>query len=208
MTRLENPALLYLIFILAAYLIGSFSSAITLSKIMGFADPRSEGSNNPGATNVLRIAGKKAAALTLFGDLLKGFVPVLIANFVVQDTLLAVLTGFSAFLGHCFPAFYQFKGGKGVATAFGFILAFDWISGFAVVAIWLIVAKVFKLSSLAAIIAFIFLPAIHFWLYSGLIISGILSLLTLILIFRHKDNISRMLSGEEHQSKLKQNSNR
>lgn len=173
---------------------------------MGYPDPRSQGSNNPGATNVLRIAGKKAAALTLFGDLLKGFIPVLAAHLILHDNLLTTLTGFSAFLGHCFPIFYQFKGGKGVATAIGFSLAFDWVSGFAIVTIWLVVAKVFKLSSLAAIIAFIFLPAIHFWLYSDLLITGVLCLLTLILIFRHKDNIRRLLQGEENQSNLKQSS--
>lgn len=164
---------------------------------MHFPDPRSEGSNNPGATNVLRIAGKKAAAWTLLGDLLKGFIPVFVATIILDQTFYIALTGFSAFMGHCFPVFYQFKGGKGVATAIGFALAFDWVSGFAVVAIWLVVAKVFKLSSLAALIAFIFLPMIHFWLYYDLAISGILSLLTLILIMRHKENIRRMIQGEE-----------
>ncbi|MCK4710003.1 MAG: glycerol-3-phosphate 1-O-acyltransferase PlsY, partial [Gammaproteobacteria bacterium] len=158
-------------FMLGAYLLGSFSSAITLSKIMGFADPRSEGSNNPGATNVMRIAGKKAAALTLFGDMLKGFAPVLLASLILQQPLFIALTGLAAFLGHCYPVFYQFQGGKGVATAIGFILAFDWMSGLAVVAIWLIVAKVFKLSSLAAIIAFICLPFIYYGLHNDHLVS-------------------------------------
>jgi len=164
---------------------------------MGFPDPRSEGSNNPGATNVLRIAGKKAAALTLFGDLLKGFIPVILAALVLQDPLAVAATGFSAFLGHCFPVYYQLQGGKGVATAIGFILAFDWITGLAVVSIWLIVAKVFKLSSLAALIAFIFMPAINFWLLGNINVSAILITLTLILILRHKENIRRLLKGEE-----------
>ena len=200
---METPAAIYIIFIASAYLLGSFSSAITLSKIMGFPDPRSEGSNNPGATNVLRIAGRKAAALTLFGDLLKGFVPVLLALLVLNEPLGIALTGFSAFLGHCFPIYYQLKGGKGVATAFGFILAFDWASGLATVAIWLIVAKLFKLSSLAAIIAFIIMPAINFWLMSDIPVTNVLSSMSLILVIRHKDNIQRLLRGEEKQSKLK-----
>ena len=182
---------------LGAYLLGSFSSAITLSKIMGFADPRSEGSNNPGATNVMRIAGKKAAALTLFGDTLKGFIPVLLASFILQQPLYIALTGLAAFLGHCYPIYYQFKGGKGVATAIGFILAFDWISGLAVVAIWLIVAKVFKLSSLAALIAFICLPLVYYGLHQNFTVSALLLIVTLVLTARHKDNIRRIINGEE-----------
>ncbi len=165
---------------------------------MGFPDPRSEGSNNPGATNVLRIAGKKAAALTLAVDLLKGFLPVLLASLILQDNFIAALTGFSAFLGHCFPLYYRFKGGKGVATAIGFILAFDWISGFSLVAIWLIVAKGFKFSSLAALIAFFILPFIYFWLHADWGVTAILALLTLILIIRHSANINRLIRGQEN----------
>ena len=164
---------------------------------MGFPDPRSEGSNNPGATNVMRIAGKKAAALTLLGDLLKGFVPVLLAQYFLPDTLWVALTGLSAFIGHCYPIYYRFNGGKGVATAIGFILAFHWISGLIVVAIWLLVAKVFKLSSLAALIAFALMPAIYFSLTSQTNISLLLVLLSAILILRHKQNIMRLLRGEE-----------
>lgn len=171
---------------------------------MGFPDPRSEGSNNPGATNVLRIAGKKAAAVTLLGDLLKGFIPVLIANLVLQHPLSIAVTGFCAFLGHCFPVFYRFQGGKGVATAIGFIIAFDWISASVVIGIWLIVAKVFKLSSLAALIAFIIMPIFHFWLFRDVHVTGVLTSLSLILVIRHKDNIRRLLEGKEQQSKLKQ----
>ena len=182
---------------LVAYLLGSFSSAITLSKIMGFADPRSEGSNNPGATNVMRIAGKKAAALTLFGDMLKGFIPVLVASFILSQPLFIALTGLAAFLGHCYPVFYQFKGGKGVATAIGFILAFNWMLGLVVIAIWLIVAKVFKLSSLAALIAFTCLPFMYYALQSDITISILLFIITLIMTYRHKENIQRIIKGEE-----------
>lgn len=202
---LETPLILHVGFILAAYLLGSFSSAITLSKIMRFPDPRDEGSNNPGATNVLRIAGKKAAALTLLGDLLKGFIPVLLAGLVLHYPLTIAATGFAAFLGHCFPLFYRFQGGKGVATAIGFILAFDWITAAAVISIWLMVAKVFKLSSLAALIAFICMPLINFLVMGDVHVTGILTSLSLIMILRHKDNIRRLIQGEEQQSKLKQN---
>ena len=107
----ESAALLII-----AYLLGSISSAILLSKLMGFKDPRSEGSNNPGATNVLRIAGKKAAFLTLVGDCLKGLIPVLAAHWLGFDSLVIALTAFAAFSGHCFPIFFNFQGGKGVAT--------------------------------------------------------------------------------------------
>lgn len=164
---------------------------------MGFADPRSEGSNNPGATNVMRIAGKKAAALTLLGDMLKGFIPVLLAQIFLTDTLWIALTGLSAFIGHCYPIYYRFQGGKGVATAIGFILAFHWISGLIVVGIWLIVARVFKLSSLAAIIAFALMPLIYFSLTTQISISILLALLSLILVLRHKQNILRLMQGQE-----------
>lgn len=164
---------------------------------MGFADPRSEGSNNPGATNVMRIAGKKAAVLTLLGDLLKGFIPVLLAQYFLQDTLWVALTGLSAFIGHCYPVYYRFQGGKGVATAIGFILAFHWITGLIVVAIWLIIAKVFKLSSLAALIAFALMPGIFFITTSQATISLLLAMLSMVLIYRHKQNITRLLQGEE-----------
>ncbi len=199
---METPVTIYILFILAAYLLGSFSSAITLSKILRFPDPRSEGSHNPGATNVLRIAGKKAAALTLLGDLLKGFIPVLLASFVLTEPLFIALTGFSAFVGHCYPVYYQLQGGKGVATAIGFILAFDWITGLCVVAIWLIVAKIFKLSSLAALIAFITMPFIYFGLVGNIPATGVLLLLTLILVWRHQENIRRLITGNEEQSHL------
>jgi acyl phosphate:glycerol-3-phosphate acyltransferase len=164
---------------------------------MGFPDPRSEGSNNPGATNVMRIAGKKAAALTLFGDLLKGFIPVLLAHYFITDNLWVALTGLSAFIGHCYPIYYRFCGGKGVATAIGFILAYHWITGFIVVAIWLIVAKVFKLSSLAALIAFTLMPLIYFSQTHENLISVLLLVLSSILILRHKQNISRLIQGQE-----------
>lgn len=186
-----------LILLCFAYLIGSISSAILLSKIMGFEDPRTEGSNNPGATNVLRIAGKKAAFFTLAGDFLKGMIPVLIAQTLEVEPLWVALTGFSAFIGHCFPVFFRFQGGKGVATAIAATIAFNWIAGAILVATWLLFAKVFKISSLAAIISFSILPMTIFWLTRDLWVASVFVLLSAILIWRHKSNIQRLISGTE-----------
>ena len=165
---------------------------------MGFQDPRSEGSKNPGATNVLRIAGKKAAFLTLVGDAMKGFLPVMVAVLTDQPAWLAALTGFAAFTGHCFPIFFGFKGGKGVATALAAIFAFNWMIGIAIGAIWLIVARVFRISSLAAIISFIALPGIIYWQTQDLIVSLIFASISVVLIWRHRSNIQRLLSGTEN----------
>ena len=180
-----------------AYLLGSVSSAILLSKIMGFEDPRKQGSNNPGATNVLRIAGKKAAFLTLVGDFLKGLLPVLVAHWLQFDLLLVALTGFAAFVGHCFPVFFRFQGGKGVATAIAATFAFDWMSGVILGATWLLFAKVFKISSLAAIISCAALPLVILWRTQDLQLASVFVLLSAILIWRHKANIQRLIRGTE-----------
>ncbi|MDH5354496.1 MAG: glycerol-3-phosphate 1-O-acyltransferase PlsY [Gammaproteobacteria bacterium] len=182
---------------LLAYLLGSLSSAIILSTIMGFPDPRSEGSNNPGATNVLRIAGKKAAFLTLVGDCLKGLIPVLVAMTVSDDRLLIAATGFCAFAGHCYPVFFRFKGGKGVATAIAVNVGFNWIIGLIIIAIWLLFAKFFKISSLAAIIAFATLPLLIYWQETSMPITLISTAMSVILIWRHRSNIQRLLQGTE-----------
>ena len=203
----ENTAVITVVLVVAAYLLGSFSSAITLSRLMGFEDPRSQGSRNPGATNVLRIAGKKAAALTLFGDLLKGLLPVLLARALLDSDLAIAAVGFAAFVGHCYPLWYRFEGGKGVATAIGFVLAYDWMLGLAVVAIWLIVARLFKLSSLAALIAFACLPALHAAVGGEAPVTALFILLDLILIWRHRGNIRRLLRGEEPVSNLREEGN-
>ena len=183
--------------LLFAYLIGSLSSAILLSKLMGFTDPRTDGSNNPGATNVLRIAGKKAAFFTLVGDCLKGLIPVLLAHWLVDDGFVVALTGFSAFLGHCFPLYFGFKGGKGVATAIAVSVGFDWMVGLIIIAIWLLFARVFKISSLAAIIAFTTLPVLIYWREATAMTTGVFTMMSIILIWRHKTNIQRLLQGDE-----------
>lgn len=180
-----------------AYLLGSISSAILLSRIMGFRDPRSEGSKNPGATNVLRIAGKKAAALTLVGDCLKGFIPVMLGRWLEADSSILALTAFAAFLGHCYPIFFGFQGGKGVATAIAGTVAFDWIVGAILIAIWLLLAKVFRISSLAAIVSFATLPATVWWFERGWESPTIFAVISVILIWRHRGNIRRLLQGAE-----------
>ena len=193
----NTPLITVIGLILFAYLLGSISSAILLSKLMGFSDPRSEGSNNPGATNVLRIAGKKAAFLTLVGDCLKGLIPVLIAHWLSDDSIVVALAGFSAFLGHCYPLFFGFKGGKGVATAIAVCVGYDWFVGVIIIVIWLLFAKVFKISSLAAIISFAILPALVYWQDGSWSTTVVFGLMSAILIWRHKANIQRLMQGTE-----------
>ena len=197
-TPLHGLAMIEIVtLLLCSYLLGSLSSAILLSKIMGFKDPRSEGSNNPGATNVLRIAGKKAAFLTLLGDCLKGLVPVLVAAALEADPLIISLTAFAAFAGHCFPVFFAFRGGKGVATAMAATVGFNWLVGIVLIAIWLLFARVFKISSLAGIISFCALPALIYWRVPDLGVTAVFGAISTILIWRHRANIQRLLSGEE-----------
>ncbi|MGD8925307.1 MAG: glycerol-3-phosphate 1-O-acyltransferase PlsY [Thioalkalispiraceae bacterium] len=195
-----------ILFIVAAYLIGSVSTAIVVCKLMGLPDPRSGGSGNPGATNVLRIGGKKAAAITLFGDMLKGFVPVFVASFFNLSPLAFAFIGFAAFIGHLFPIFFGFKGGKGVATMLGVLFGIHWAVGLASALTWLIMAKVFKISSLSALIATLLAPLYIYLLfglylkldsqqYIPLIIST--GAMTAILFYRHRSNIVRLLRGEE-----------
>ncbi len=181
----------------AAYLFGSVSSAIIVCKLMGLEDPRKQGSGNPGATNVMRIGGKKAAAITLLGDALKGLIPVLIAKSMGVDSLILSAVVFAAFLGHLYPIFFGFKGGKGVATSFGVTLGVTWLLGIVVSGTWLIVYKIFGISSLSALVASILTP-IYVWLIVGdsaLIVTFVL--ISTILLWRHKTNIQRLMAGEE-----------
>ncbi|MDH5446262.1 MAG: glycerol-3-phosphate 1-O-acyltransferase PlsY [Gammaproteobacteria bacterium] len=183
--------------ILIAYLLGSISAAIIVCKLMGLPDPRSEGSGNPGATNVLRVGGKKAAAITLFGDTLKGLLPVLIAWALTSDPLIIGLVGIAAFIGHLYPVFFGFKGGKGVATMLGVLFGYHWLAGAATGLTWLVIAKVFKISSLSALIATALAP-IYIWFIMGhqeLVI--ITAVMTVILFIRHRSNIQNLLSGAE-----------
>jgi glycerol-3-phosphate acyltransferase PlsY len=184
--------------ILIAYLVGSVSSAILVCRLMGLPDPRTEGSGNPGATNVLRVGGKKAAAVTLIGDMFKGLLPVLAANMLQVAPLTLALTGLAAFLGHLYPVFFGFRGGKGVATMLGVLFGFHGLVGASTAGTWLLIAKGFKISSLAALIATLLAP-LYVWLIIGpspeLIVTT--AVMTLILFWRHRSNIQRLLSGEE-----------
>lgn len=186
----------YLLIVLA-YLLGSISAAIITCKLMGLPDPRTVGSNNPGATNVLRHGGKKAAAITLLGDGLKGLIPVLVGQAFGLDYTWLILIGIAAFLGHLYPVFYGFKGGKGVATAIGVFLGINVWGGIAFVATWLVMAKGFKISSLAALIATALSP-VYFWVLSG---HGWLTLgvtfMAVLIFWRHQSNIRNLLSGKE-----------
>ena len=183
--------------IIFAYLLGSVSSAILLSKIMGFKDPRSEGSKNPGATNVLRIGGKKAAAITLLGDSLKGLLPMLVAHLLQVDELTFALTAMAAFLGHLYPVFFGFHGGKGVATALGVQLGLHWMIGGGVALVWLFMAKVLNISSLAALVSMALAPVLVWLVWPAPELLLMQVAMTLILIWRHRSNIRKLLSGEE-----------
>ena len=183
--------------IIAAYLLGSISSAIVVCRLMGLPDPRTQGSNNPGATNVLRIGGKKAAAITLLGDSLKGFVPVALCHLLDRPELIFAVVGAAAFLGHLYPVFFGFRGGKGVATALGVQFGLGWAIGGAVAATWLFMAKVANISSLAALISMLLAP-LYIWLLwpsRELIVMQVL--ITLVLIWRHRSNIRNLLQGSE-----------
>jgi len=183
--------------IVAAYLIGSISSAIIVCRLMGLPDPRSEGSNNPGATNVLRIGGKKAAAITLLGDMLKGVLPVAAGHLFDVSTLTFALAAMAAFLGHLYPVFFGFKGGKGVATALGTQFGLHWGIGLAVAGIWLFMAKVVKISSLSALVSMALAPLIIYWIWPANELIVMQIIMSMILFWRHKSNIQRLISGEE-----------
>jgi glycerol-3-phosphate acyltransferase PlsY len=185
------------LFVPAAYLLGSISSAIIVCRLMGLPDPRGQGSGNPGATNVMRIGGKKAAAITLAGDMLKGLIPVLAAKAFGASELVLLSVALAAFLGHLYPLFFGFRGGKGVATGFGVLLGVSWALGLAVFATWLLVYKLFKVSSLSALTAAVLTPA-YAWLVTGSINMVMATLLLSGLsLWRHKSNIRRLLTGEE-----------
>ena len=186
-----------------AYLVGSFSSAIITCKIMGIEDPRNTGSRNPGATNVLRHGGKKAAIITLLGDMLKGLIPVLVVSrlqvYQLQiDTLIIALVGLFALLGHIFPVYYGFKGGKGVATYYGVILGMNWLVGLIALAIWLGMAAIVKISSLSALVSIFFTPFILWYFSQSVELTSAVALMSLLVFWRHKQNIKSLLQGSEN----------
>jgi glycerol-3-phosphate acyltransferase PlsY len=180
-----------------AYLLGSVSSAIVVARIFGLKDPREVGSGNPGATNILRYGGKKAAALTLLGDVLKGVVPVVVARALGVDAPVLALVMLAVFVGHVFPVFHGFKGGKGVATAFGALIALNIWVGLLLMASWMLVALVTRYSSLSAITVSVLAPFYVWWLtQSGMLIAATAAM-SLLLLWRHRSNIQKLIAGTE-----------
>jgi glycerol-3-phosphate acyltransferase PlsY len=189
--------MLTIVFVIAAYLLGSISFAVVTSKLFDLPDPRSYGSGNPGATNVLRSGKKAAAALTLFGDAAKGWLAVFLAIQFDLSAMQVALIALAVFAGHLFPVFLKFKGGKGVATALGVLLALSVWMGLAVLATWMLMALAFRYSSLAALTAAAAAPIYAILLglpQEWVLASGVLSLL---LFWRHKGNIQKLLAGTE-----------
>jgi glycerol-3-phosphate acyltransferase PlsY len=192
--------------VICAYLIGSVSFAVVVSKCMKLPDPYSYGSGNPGATNVLRTGNKKAAIYTLLGDCLKGFIAVFLAKIILQDQegfqWVLASVAFAVFLGHVFPVFHGFRGGKGVATAAGVLFGIHWILGLASLSTWLIMAFFFRYSSLAALTTAIFAPLFAYYLFflnqslSQEICIAVLAI-GVLLIWRHQSNIQKLMNGTE-----------
>jgi glycerol-3-phosphate acyltransferase PlsY len=187
--------LITLTLIIAAYLLGSISSAILICQLLGLPDPRTTGSQNPGATNVLRISNKITAATVLFFDVLKGAIPVWLGYFLNLDPIALGFVAIATCLGHMYPIFFDFKGGKAVATALGVFLPIGWFLGLLLIITWVTVVKLTKYSSLAAIVTvslaplYVYLIKPHY-LYPSLMLSA-------LIIFRHRDNIARLLDGTE-----------
>ena len=204
------PAVLQNLFpiaaVVAGYLVGSLSFAVIVSGVMGLNDPRTYGSKNPGATNVLRSGSKAAAVITLLLDALKGWLPVMLVKYFgrpygLEEGTLAMV-GLAAFVGHLFPVFFRFQGGKGVATALGVLLGFSGVLGLATAASWLIIAWFFRYSSLASLVAAVFAPVYYVfgdglaWYLDKSILLAV-SVMSLLLIWRHAANITRLLKGTE-----------
>ena len=187
-----------LYFLIASYFLGSVSSAIIICRILGLPDPRTEGSKNPGATNVLRIGGKKVAAFVLIFDGLKGAIPIFLAHYFGLSLFELTIILLSAFLGHVFPIYYGFKGGKGVATYLGGLIGLNFFVGLTFSIIWLIVAKVIKVSSIAALTATLLSP-IYFYFITTHDVKAtlIIFLINLFIYFTHRENIRRIMNGEE-----------
>jgi glycerol-3-phosphate acyltransferase PlsY len=194
---MPDLALIDLALIVAAYLLGSISSAIIVCRLMGLPDPRTEGSNNPGATNVLRIGGRKAAAITLLGDSIKGLVPVLLCHLFGRGPEVLALAGLAAFLGHLYPVFFGFKGGKGVATALGVQFGWHWLIGLAVAGTWLFMAKVARISSLAALISMALAPLVVWLIWPSPELVAAQVVISILLFWRHRSNIRKLVEGSE-----------
>jgi glycerol-3-phosphate acyltransferase PlsY len=187
-----------LLYALGGYLIGSISTAIITCRLMGLPDPRAVGSNNPGATNVLRHGGKRAAIITLLGDMFKGLLPVLFTTQLSHDPMAIATTGLGAFLGHLYPVFFGFRGGKGVATFYGALLGFSWPAGLAALAVWLLMAFIFRYSSLSALVSAASSPFLLWQFNDNSALLASCGVMALMLIWRHRSNISNLVAGREN----------
>ncbi len=186
-----------ILFVAIAYFIGSLSFGILASKIFSISDPRTMGSKNPGATNVLRTGNKYAAIFTLLGDMLKATLVVMVALSYEISGLPLIALSLAVLLGHIFPIYYGFKGGKGVATALGILLAINWVLALSVLFVWLLFFLIFRYSSLSAIISSLAAPFIAYFLNQGQTIVIIASLVALLIVYRHQSNINNLLHGKE-----------
>ena len=186
-----------ILFVAIAYFIGSLSFGILASKIFSISDPRTMGSKNPGATNVLRTGNKYAAIFTLSGDMLKATLVVMVALSYEISGLPLIALSLAVLLGHIFPIYHGFKGGKGVATALGILLAINWVLALCVLFVWLLFFLIFRYSSLSAIISSLAAPFIAYFLNQGQTIVIIASLVALLIVYRHQSNINNLLHGKE-----------
>ena len=190
--------LINILLIFSAYLLGSISAAIIVCKTLGLSDPRTGGSGNPGTTNVMRLYGKKAAFLTLVGDIFKGIIPVLLAKVIVNSEFIIAICGLAAFLGHIFPIYFKFEGGKGVATLIGILFATHWLLGVSYIITWILTALIFRYSSLAALIAVLPIPIYSYFIEHNNQYTISFAVIAIILFWRHKPNIYNLLNGKEN----------
>ena len=197
-----STTLLFLFNVVVAYLVGSICSAVIVSRLFDLPDPRTEGSKNPGATNVLRLAGKQYAVLVLLADMLKGLLPVLLAHLLDAGPITLGFTCFAAVLGHMYPVFFGFQGGKGVATAMGALLGFHFILGVIVIATWLLIANFFRYSSLASILSMILAPFYSLFAVGNISAFPPLMCIALFIVYQHRDNINRLMDGTESKINL------
>lgn len=195
----------FIVLVALAYLMGSVCSAIIVSKLFSLPDPREEGSQNPGATNVLRLAGKQYAAIVIIADMLKGTIPVVIGHMFNASEVTLGFTALAAVIGHIYPVFFGFKGGKGVATALGAFLGLNFLFGVSVAALWLLVAYFGGFSSLASIVALSAAPILGIVLVGNVDVFPPLFILTLLILYKHQNNISRLINKTEPKIKLKKN---
>ncbi len=183
--------------VILAYLLGSVSSDVVVCKLSGLDDPRTQGSNNPGATNVLRLYGKKAAIPTLAGDVLKGVIPVIVGKLLNAPDMILACIGLAAFTGHLYPVFFKFKGGKGVATLIGVLFGTYWLLGLAFMGTWLLMAVIFRYSSLAGLTAATTAPIYTAFLLDSPWFIASNMLMAILLFWRHTPNIKKLLNGKE-----------